>query len=199
MRFAKSGIAERTMATARENYSLFLLVNQQAEVTRLMTAEKRKHATHAPLSNHRHLSHRTHGKAIPRKAGPCTPDCDCWRPGLNQGMTPLFFICSLKNLAAPPARLLAEVVPWAAAAVLTKVIRTRVDKTFHGLGRLEAPPGNCLQPVTLVKTSKSFTGNGAFKVAACSALSKGSDLSMDMSVLDEKGLKAGNRLKRGTP
>ena len=39
-------------------------------------------------------------------------------------MTDLFFICFLKNLVAPTAKTLVEVVLWAAAAILTKVIRT---------------------------------------------------------------------------
>lgn len=85
--------------------------------------------------------------------------------------------------------MLVEVVLWAAAAILTKVIRTRAAKTFQHfckINTLEAPLGNCLQPVTLIIISHA---KGTFKVAACSATSKGRNLSVDMTVLDEKGLK----------
>lgn len=56
---AKSGIVERTMAIARKNYLLLLLVKKQAEITRLHIAEKRKHFTHTSILNCGNLSHRT--------------------------------------------------------------------------------------------------------------------------------------------
>lgn len=63
---------------------------------------------------------------------------------MNQWMTALFYICCLKKLVVPTATMLAEVVLWAAAAILTKVIRTQAAK----INTLEVPIGNCLQPVT---------------------------------------------------
>lgn len=138
-------------------------------------------------------------KPAPRKAGPYTQQpaaasaqshtCDCWRLGVNQWTTALFFICFLKNLVAPTAKMLVEVVLWAAAAILTKGMRTEPAKTFQQfckINNLQAPLGNCFQPVTLVISH----AKGTSKVAAYSATSKGRNLSVDMTVLDEKELKA---------
>lgn len=108
---------------------------------------------------------------------------------MSQWMTALFFICFLKNLVAPTAKMLVEVVLWAAAAILTKVMRTQPAKTFQHfckINNFQAPLGNCLQPVTLIISH----AKGTFKVAAYSATSKGRNLSVDMTVLDEEELKA---------
>lgn len=86
--------------------------------------------------------------------------------------------------------MLVEAVLWAAAVILTKVTRAQVAKTFQHfckINTLEAPAGNCLQPATLIIIS---CAKGTFKGGACFATSKGRNVLVDMTVLDDKGLKA---------
>lgn len=113
-------------------------------------------------------------------AQPHTPDCaglGATQPRLLYSLFALF----LKNLVVSAVKMLVEAVLQAAAVILTEVTRAQVVKTFQcfcKINTLEAPVGNCSQPVTLIISHAKRT----FKGGACFATSKGRNFLVDMTV-----------------